>query len=70
MKDKLFESELKDMLGYYKMAEDERRLELRIYKVRWIWYHTILAIGLGLVVYLLWEINNKLTGTKINELSK
>ena len=60
MKDKLFESKLKDMLGYYKMAEDERRLELRIYKVRWIWYHTILAVGLGLVVYLLWEINNKL----------
>ena len=62
MKDKLFESKLKDMLGYYKMAEDERRLELRIYKVRWIWYHTILAVGLGFVVYLLFEINNKLGG--------
>ena len=44
------------------MAEDERRLELRIYKVRWVWYHTILAAGLGFVVYLLWEINNKLGG--------
>ena len=53
MKDKVFESKLKDMLGYYKMVEDERRLELRIYKVRWIWYHTILAVGLGFVVYLL-----------------
>jgi len=62
VKDKLFESKLKDMLGYYKMAEDERRLELRIYKVRWIWYHTILAVGLGFVVYLLFEINNKLGG--------
>ena len=62
MKDKVFESKLKDMLGYYKMVEDERRLELRIYKVRWIWYHTILAVGLGFVVYLLWEINNKLGG--------
>ena len=62
MKDKLFESKLKDMLEYYKMAEDERRLELRIYKVRWVWYHTILAIGLGFVVYLLWQINNKLGG--------
>ena len=60
MKDKVFESKLKDMLGYYKMVEDERRLELRIYKVRWIWYHTILAVGLGFVVYLLFEINNKL----------
>ena len=62
MKDKVFESKLKDMLEYYEMAEDERRLELRIYKVRWVWYHTILAIGLGFVVYLLWQINNKLGG--------
>ena len=60
MKDKLFESKLKEMLEYYEMAEDERRLELRIYKIRWIWYHTILAVGLGFVVYLLFEINNKL----------
>ena len=62
MKDKVFESKLKDMLEYYEMAEDERRLELRIYKVRRVWYHTILAIGLGFVVYLLWQINNKLGG--------
>ena len=62
MKDKVFESKLKDMLEYYEMAEDERRLELRIYKVRWVLYHTILAIGLGFVVYLLWQINNKLGG--------
>ena len=62
MKDKVFESKLKDMLEYYDMAEDERRLELRIYKVRCVWYHTILAIGLGFVVYLLWQINNKLGG--------
>lgn len=62
MKDKLFESKIKEMLEYYEMAEDERRLELRIYKIRWIWYHTILAVGLCFVVYLLWEINNKLGG--------
>ena len=62
MKDKVFESKLKEMLEYYEMAEDERRLELRIYKVRWIWYHTILAVGLGFVVYLLFEINNKIGG--------
>tara|TARA_R100000781_G_C4033708_1_gene111478 strand:- start:10 stop:204 length:195 start_codon:yes stop_codon:yes gene_type:complete len=62
VKDKVFESKIKEMLEYYKIAEDERRLELRIYKVRWIWYHTILAVGLGFVVYLLWEINNKLGG--------
>ena len=62
MKDKVFESKLKEMLEYYEMAEDERRLELRIYKIRWIWYHTILAVGLGFVVYLLFEINNKIGG--------
>ena len=62
MKDNIFDlvKRVKDMLDYYKLADDERRLELRIYKVRWIWYHTILAIGLGFVIYLLWEINNKL----------
>jgi hypothetical protein len=62
VKDKLFESKIKEMLEYYEMAEDERRLELRIYKIRWIWYHTILAVGLCFVVYLLWEINNKIGG--------
>ena len=64
MKDNIFDliKRINDMLDYYKLADDERRLELRIYKVRWIWYHTILAIGLGIVIYLLWEINNKLGG--------
>ena len=62
MKDSIFDlvKRVKDMLDYYKLADDERRLELRIYKVRWIWYHTILAIGLGIVIYFMWEINNKL----------
>ena len=48
MKDNIFDliKRIKDMLDYYKLADDERRLELRIYKVRWIWYHTILAIGI------------------------
>tara|TARA_R110001583_G_scaffold114074_1_gene264530 strand:+ start:195 stop:395 length:201 start_codon:yes stop_codon:yes gene_type:complete len=62
MKDSIFDlvKRVKDMLEYYKLADDERRLELRIYKVRWIWYHTILAIGLGFVIWLLYDINNKL----------
>jgi hypothetical protein len=58
VKDKI--KKIKDMIDYYDLAEDERRLELRIYKVRWIWYHTILAIGLGFVIWLLYDINNKL----------
>ena len=62
MKDNIFDliKRVKDMLEYYKLADDERRLELRIYKVRWIWYHTILAVGLGFVIWLLYDINNKL----------
>ena len=62
MKDNIFDliKRIKDMLDYYKLADDERRLEQRIYIVRWICYHTILAIGLGIVIYFLWEINNKL----------
>jgi len=51
---------IKDIIDYYELAKDERRLELRIYKVRWIWYHTILAVGLGFVIWLLYDINNKL----------
>ena len=58
MRDKI--KKLVEIMDYYDLAKDERRLELRIYKVRWIWYHTILAIGLGVVIWLLYEINNKL----------
>ena len=38
---------------------DELTVE-NAYKTRWIWYHTILAIGLGFVIWLLYDINNKL----------
>jgi len=58
VKDKI--KKIKNIIDYYDLAEDERRLELRIYKVRWIWYHTILAVGLGFVIWLLYDINNKL----------
>ena len=58
MRDKI--KKLVEIMDYYELAEDERRLELRIYKIRWIWYHTVLALGLGVVIWLLYEINNKL----------
>lgn len=58
MRDKI--KKLLEIMDYYELAEDERRLELRIYKIRWIWYHTVLAVGLGVVIWLLYEINNKL----------
>ena len=60
MKDKIFEHKLQEVVKKYDMLEEEKILELRIYKARWVWYHTILAAELGLVVYLLWEISNKL----------
>jgi len=58
VKDKI--KKIKNIIDYYDLAEDERRLELRIYKVRWIWYHTVLAVGLGFVIWLLYDINDKL----------
>ncbi len=60
MKDKIFEHKLQEVVKKYDMLEEEKRLELRIYKARWVWYHTILAAELVLVAYLLWEINSKL----------
>tara|TARA_R100001129_G_C5119518_1_gene189629 strand:- start:47 stop:241 length:195 start_codon:yes stop_codon:yes gene_type:complete len=60
VKDKIFEHKLREVVHRYEMVEEEKRLELRIYKARWVWYHTILAAELGLVAYLLWEINSKL----------
>ena len=60
MKDKIFEHKLREVVYRYEMLQEEKRLELRIYKARWVWYHTILAAELVLVAYLLWEINSKL----------
>tara|TARA_R100000234_G_scaffold55145_1_gene33069 strand:+ start:1325 stop:1519 length:195 start_codon:yes stop_codon:yes gene_type:complete len=60
VKDKIFEHKLQEVVKKYDMLEEEKRLELRIYKARWVWYHTILAAELVLVAYLLWEINSKL----------
>ena len=48
------------MLDHYELMQEDRRIELRMYKVRWIWYHTILAIELGLAIYVLYSIDQKL----------
>ena len=48
-----------------RIQEGKTKVELerdKRYEARWVWYHTILAVGLGIVIYLLWEINNKLGG--------
>jgi hypothetical protein len=51
---------LREMLDHYELMQEDRRIELRMYKVRWIWYHTILAIELGLAIYVLYSIDQKL----------
>jgi len=51
---------LREMLEHYELMQEDRRIELRMYKVRWIWYHTILAIELGLAIYVLYSIDQKL----------
>ena len=51
---------LREMLEHYELMQEDRRIELRMYKVRWIWYHTILVIELGLAIYVLYSIDQKL----------
>ena len=33
----------------YELQQEDRQIELRMYKVRWIWYHTVLGIELAAV---------------------
>ena len=44
----------------YELQQEDRRIELRMYKVRWIWYHTMLGIELAAVVLVLLAIYLKL----------
>ncbi|SVD46349.1 uncharacterized protein METZ01_LOCUS399203, partial [marine metagenome] len=44
----------------YEDQQEDRRIELRMYKVRWIWYHTVLGAELLAVVLLLLGIYIKL----------
>ena len=39
----------RDMMDHYEEQQEDRRIELRMYKVRWIWYHTVLGIELAAV---------------------
>ena len=49
-------SKIKNLIKAYEEAQEDKKIEVRMYKVRWIWYHTILAIELFLVVLLLFII--------------
>ncbi len=44
----------------YELQQEDRQIELRMYKVRWIWYHTILGIELAAVFMVLLAIYLKL----------
>ena len=44
----------------YEVQQEDRQIELRMYKVRWIWYHTVLGAELLAVVLLLLGIYIKL----------
>ena len=51
---------IKEIIEGYKVMRKDRQLELRMYKVRWIWYHTILAVELAFVIYFLYRIHQTL----------
>ena len=50
----------RDMMDHYEEQQEDRRIELRMYKVRWIWYHTVLGIELAAVFVVLLGIYFKL----------
>jgi len=49
-----------DVVNRFDDIENERKVEINTYKVRWVWYHTILAVELFLVVLLLFGIYLKM----------
>ena len=51
---------LREFMEDYELQQEDRRIELRMYKVRWIWYHTILGIELFAVFVVLLGIYLKL----------
>ena len=50
----------RDMMDHYEEQQEDRRIELRMYKVRWIWYHTVLGVELAAVFVVLVGIYLKL----------
>ena len=58
MKDRF--KRFREMMDHYEEQQEDRRIELRMYKVRWIWYHTVLGIELAAVFAVLVGIYLKL----------
>ena len=50
----------REMMDHYEEQQEDRRIELKMYKVRWIWYHTVLGIELAAVFAVLVGIYLKL----------
>ena len=51
---------LREFMKDYELQQEDKRIELRMYKVRWIWYHTMLGIELAAVFLVLLAIYFKL----------
>jgi hypothetical protein len=51
---------LREFMKDYELQQEDRRVELRLYKVRWIWYHSLLALELFAVFLVLLGIYVKL----------
>ena len=58
MKDRF--KRFRDILDHYEEQQQDRHIELRMYKARWIWYHTILGVELFAVFLVLLGIYFKL----------
>jgi hypothetical protein len=50
----------REMMDHYEEQQEDRRIELNMYKVRWIWYHTVLGAELFAVFVVLLGIYLKL----------
>ena len=50
----------REMMDHYEEQQEDRRIELNMYKVRWIWYHTVLGVELAAVFVVLVGIYLKL----------
>ena len=50
----------REMMDHYEEQQEDRRIELKMYKVRWIWCHTVLGAELFAVFLVLLGIYLKL----------
>ena len=51
---------LRELVRGHELEQEDERIKLRMYEVRWVWYHTILAVELFAVFLVLLGIYIKL----------